>query len=200
MESQRAQFSEDKSGVANSGIHEESVTVQGLDDLFEWASEMVAEGLDGRARKARDQRVKRQILNIIHRNADLQAKSKHVDEVTYLQRRAMALQNSLVEKLEEITMLRQIMLGQYYSLQRIPELEEKVSQLESMTWYREEAEEERKQLMTALSKLKKERDYLEDLVIVNEIENSRLSKLLAESKSEVEKLKSRRWWHCFFVR
>lgn len=189
MESHRAQVAEEN--------HEESITLQGLEDLFQWASEMVADGLDGRARKSREQRVKRQVLNIIHRNAELQAKGKYVDEVTYLQRRTMALQAVLVEKTEEITMLRQVMLGQYYALQRVPELEEKVQQLESMTWYREEAEEERKQLMSALAKLKKERDYLEEVLTVNETENTRLARLLQDTKTELQTVNNRRWWHRF---
>ncbi|MBX9689211.1 MAG: hypothetical protein K2X27_21055 [Candidatus Obscuribacterales bacterium] len=178
--------------------HEDSVTVNGLDDLFQWASETVAEGLDGRARRAKEQRVKRQVLNIIHRSADLQAKAKHADELAYLQRRVIALQGVLAEKSEEVANLKQVVLAQYHGLQRIPELEEKVHQLESLTWYREQAEEERKHLMNALAKLKKERDYLEDLVTVNETENSRLALLLNEAKQEIAVLKARRWWHYFF--
>lgn len=197
MESQRAQI-EEQATIVGDNTHEESITVQGLEDLFQWASEMVADGMDGRARKSREQRLKRQVLNIIHRSAELQAKGKYVDEISYLQRRTIALQGSMVEQLEEIAMLRQIMLGQYYALQRVPELEEKIQQLESMTWYREEAEEERKQLMTALSKLKKERDYLEDIVTVNEAENARLARLLQQAKAELDKIKSRPWWQRLF--
>lgn len=175
--------------------HNDAVNTQGLEDLFQWASETVTEGLDGRALKAREQRMKRQVLNIIHRSADLQAKAKHADELAYLQRRVIALQGALAERSDELTNFKQIVIAQYFSLQRIPELEEKIVQLEAKNRQQKEAEEEQKHLLTALTKLKKERDYLEDLVTVNESENSRLALLLNEARSEITALKSRRWWH-----
>lgn len=178
--------------------HIDAVNVVGLDDLFQWASETVAEGMDSRAMRAKEQRMKRQVLNIIHRSADLQAKAKHADELAYLQRRVIALQGVLAERGEEVSNLKQIVISQYYTLQRIPELEEQVVQLSKHNWEREQAEEERKHLMNALSKLKKERDYLDDLVTANEAENSRLAVLLKQAKEEIETLKARRWWHFFF--
>lgn len=179
-------------------VHEEAVDVEGLEDLFQWASETVADGLDARARRARDQKLKRQVLNIIHRSADWQAKNKYTDEITYLHRRVIALQGLLTTRSEELGDLKQIVLAQYYCLQRIPELEEKVVQLQAQNFQKEEAEEERKHLMTALARLKKERDYLEELVSVCETENSRLLRMFNDTKQELAVLKNRRWWHFLF--
>lgn len=178
--------------------HVEAVELQGLEDLFQWASEVVAEGLDGRARRAREQRIKKQVLSIIHRNAEMQAKAKYTDEINYLNRRVVALQGVVGVRTEEVSDLKQIMVAQYYCLQRIPELEEKIVQLEAQSFNKEQAEEERKHLMNALAKLKMERDYLEELVTVNESENSRLAVLLSETKKELAAVKNRRWWHLFF--
>jgi hypothetical protein len=178
--------------------HDESVTVQGLEDLFHWASETVEGGLDGRARRAKEQKVRRQVLNIIHRSAELQAQSKHADELAYLQRRVIALQAVLAERSDELSSLKQITVTQYYALQRIPELEEKVVQLEAQSGQLEQAEEDRKHLMNALSRLNKERDFLEELLTANEAENTRLALLLTESRQEVAQLKNRRWWHIFW--
>lgn len=193
MESQRAEFY-----FNPIDSHEDAVEVQGLDDLFQWASETVAEGLDGRARRVKELRIKRQVLNIIHRSADLQAKAKHADELAYLQRRVIALQGVLAEKGDELSNLKQVVITQCCAMQRIPELEEKIVQLQAKSFDKEQAEEERKQLMNALAKLKKERDFLEETVTVNESENSRLAKLLAEARQEVAVLRNRRWWHYFF--
>ncbi len=178
--------------------HNGSVDLQGLEDLFQWASEMVADGLDGRSRRERDQKVKKQVLKIIHRSADMQAKAKHADELAYLQRRVISLQGVLAEKMDELGNLKQIVLAQYFGLQRIPELEEKLVQLEAQSLDRQEVEAERRELMTALSKLKKDRDYLDELLSVSENENSRLASLLNDAKAENTALKNRRWWHLFF--
>lgn len=178
--------------------HEDTVAVQGLEDLFQWASDTVSEGLDWRARKQRDQQVRRQVLNIIHRSADSQAEAKHANEMAYLQRRVIALQSVLTERTEEIGNLKQIVVAQYYGLQRVPELEEKLAQLEAQSGKLEQAEEDRKQLMNALAKVKKERDFLDELVTANEEENKRLALLLSEARKEIAALKNRRWWHVFF--
>lgn len=190
VESQKA-----NSVVDISALHEESLDLTGLDDLFQWASEVVAEGLDVKARKARDQKVKRQVLSIIHRSAEMQAKTKYTDELSYLQRRVIALQSALSEKTDELCNLKQLVMAQYINLQRIPELEEKLLQLESSAKKELEIEEERKHLMTALAKLKTERDLLDELLSANEAENVRVAELLRQSREEAEKLKNRRWWH-----
>lgn len=178
--------------------HDDAVTVQGLDDLFKWASETVADGLDGKQRRAREQNIKKQVLSIIHRSADMQAQTKYVNEMGYLQRRVIALQGVLLERSEEVLSLKQVVIAQYFQLQRIPELEEKIVQLEAQSFNKEQAEEERKSLMNALAKLKKERDFLDELVTVNESENARLTTLLNEARQEISTLKNRRWWHLLF--
>lgn len=190
MESQKA-----NSVVDINALHDESLDLAGLDDLFQWASEMVAEGLDVKARKARDQKVKRQVLSIIHRNAEMQAKTKYTDELSYLHRRVIALQSVVSEKTDEVCNLKQLVMAQYINLQRIPELEEKLVQLESTAKKEHEIEEERKLLMNALAKLKTERDLLDELLTANESENVRLAELLSQSREATEKLKNRRWWH-----
>ena len=226
METQKAlvetNFSE------SSADHQEAIALQGLDDLFQWASETVADGLDGRTRRAREHRVKSKVLAVIHEHAALQAKSKYTDEASYLQRRVMALQSVVSEKLEEVVVLRQVMVGQYLSLQRVPELEEKVRQLETDRVDRKVVEQQHKQLhekiarleseviryssieaeidrldqeckhlVTALARLKVERDFLEELVETCESENTRVASLLRDTRSELESLKQRRWWHRF---
>lgn len=178
--------------------HDEAIEVQGLEDLFQWASETVADGLDGRARRAREQRIRKQVLNVIHKSAKLQAQTKYADEIGYLNRRVIALQGVVNTRNEEVHNLKQIVLSQYFTIQRIPELEEKVVQLEASSFDKEQAEEERKHLMNAVAKLKKERDFLDELVTINESENTRLAGLLKESREECAELKNRRWWHLFF--
>jgi predicted nuclease with TOPRIM domain len=56
---------------------------------------------------------------------------------------------------------------------------------------------ERRYLMDGLAKLKTERDILDELVTTCEEENTRVAKMLAETRAELEELKSRRWWHLF---
>ncbi len=195
MEIHRVQASEAPLNFEPCGNHDEVVAVEGLDDLFKWASEMVADGLDGRARKAREQRIRRNVLGVIQRNKEHEAQQKFADEIQYLQRRVMAVMQVLQEKLEENSNLKQTMVAQYFALQKMGQLEEEVKQLQSLTWYRQEAEVERKHLMTAIAKIKKERDFLDELLTVNENENVRLSNLLNQCRAELAQLKDRRWWH-----
>lgn len=177
--------------------HDEAVSVQGLEELFYWASEQLADGLDGKALKAREQEVKRQVLSIIHKSAQSQAQAKHLDELAYLQRRVIALQAVLSERTEELSNLKQFVVAQYYSLQRIPELEEKLVQLESECKRLQSAEADQKELVSALAKMKRERDLLDDMLDANERENERLVSLLKEAKSDLEVQKAKRWWHLF---
>lgn len=228
METQKAVG---ENGVASIADHEDAIALQGLEDLFQWASEMVADGLDGRTRRAREQRIKSKVLTVIHQNAAMQAKNKYADEVTYLHRRVIALQSVIGEKLEEVAVLRQVMLTQYQSLHRVPELEEKVRLLETervdrklvevqqsqlhtridqleaeVSHYRqldmdiERLNDECRDLVTALAKLKAERDFLEELVETCEIENSRVAALLQDCREELHEVKGRRWWHLFLPR
>ena len=179
--------------------HDDTVTVQGLEDLFQWASETVADGIDGRTRRARDTQVRRQVLNIIHRSADLQARARHADELAYLQRRVIALQGVLAERTDETSNLKQTVVAQYFAMQCIPDLQERIVQLEAQEGKLQQAEEDSKHLMNALSKVKKERDFLDELLTANESENRRLAVLLNECRKELEQVKNRRWWHIFFA-
>lgn len=177
--------------------HEEAVAVEGLEDLFAWASEMVADGSDPKARRAREFRLRRSVLDVMQRNRDLEAKEKYSEEINMLQKRVVALLQIVGEKIEENAAQKNIILSQYFALARIAQLEEEVKQLEKLTWYRDEAEAERKIMMDALAKIKKERDYLEELVTANETENARLAELLSNARMELNALKARRWWHRF---
>lgn len=176
-------------------LHKEAVTTDGLEDLFKWASNLVADGEDSRTRRARELRIRRRVLDLIHSSKELEAHAKYAEELNYLQRRVIALLQVVTEKTEELTASKQIMVAQYFALQRIPQLEEEVKQLKAMTWYREEAEAERKHLMNTLQRMKKERDFLDELLTVNENENTRLMQLLVKAREEYAELKNRRWWH-----
>lgn len=175
--------------------HDDAITVEGLEDLFNWASDMVADGQDPRTRRAKEQKMRRNVLQMLQRTREHEAREKYADEINYLQRRVMALLQILSEKIDENASLRHIVMSQYYALSRIAHLEEEVKQLEELTWFRQEAEAERKHLLDALSKMKKERDVLEEILTINENENTRLAKLLGETRSELDELRARRWWH-----
>ena len=174
--------------------HKDAVAVDGLDDLFQWASGMVADSMDVRTRKDREQRIRRNVLEVIHKHKEHEAQEKFGEEVAYLHRRVIALLQALQEKTEEVSSLKQIMVAQYFNLRQLDDLEKEVKQLRSMTWYREEAEEERKALLTSLSKLKKDRDFLEDLLQTNETENERLARLLLAARADLETYRNRTFW------
>lgn len=169
--------------------------IEGLDDLFDWASETISEGLDSRQRKSRERRLKRQVLNIIHRTSEQQAKAKYADELQYMQRRVIALLSLLNEKAEEISQLKALISEQFLSLQKVPELERQIEEL-SAAPSREVVNSERQGFLTALSKLKQERDYLEEVLLINENENCRLSKMLVDAKVELDYYRRRTWWQC----
>jgi len=180
--------------------HEETIAVEGLEDLFAWASEMVADEADPRARRSREFYLRRNILDVIQRNNQLEAREKYSEEINLLQKRVVALLQIISEKVEENASLKQTVVSQYYALAKIAHLEEEVKQLEKLTWYRDAAEEERKHMMDALAKMKKERDFLEELLTTNETENARLAELLSNARMELNAVKSRRWWHRFLGR
>jgi predicted nuclease with TOPRIM domain len=99
---------------------------------------------------------------------------------------------------EENAAVKQIMVSQYWAVQRIPALEEQVRSLKMVEFEKEAAVKERRYLMDALAKLKVERDYLEDILTTCEDENTRLSGILKETRAELTTLKAKKWWH-FFV-
>jgi septal ring factor EnvC (AmiA/AmiB activator) len=177
--------------------HEEAISIEGLEDLFQWASEVVTDASDPRIRRTREHKLRRDVLGMIQRAKELEAREKYTDEISCLQRRVIALVQSIGEKFEENSALKQIVLTQYIAMSRFAEIQSELKQLQSITWYREEAEAERQELMTALTKLKKERDYLDELLMVTENENTRLSVLYNQSQRELVDIKNRRWWHAF---
>jgi chromosome segregation ATPase len=181
-----------------SGQHQDAVAVDGLEHIFKWASEVVSDPEDERVRQARDRRVRRQVLDVVQKYREQRVLSKSQDEVTYLQRRVIALLSKLQELTEENAAVKQIMVSQYWAVQRIPALEEQVRSLKMVEFEKEAAIKERRYLMDALAKLKVERDYLEDILTTCEDENTRLSGILKETRAELTTLKAKKWWH-FFV-
>jgi hypothetical protein len=177
--------------------HKEAIDLDGLEHLFRWASEVVADGEDTRVRTAREKRIRREVLSVVQKAREQRITVKSQDELAYLQRRVIALLQKMTELTEENASLKQIMVAQYYALQRIPYLESQIKQLKTLEYEREAAVTERRYLMDALAKLKIERDLLDELVTTSDEENGRVAKLLQESRAEVTVLKARRWWHFF---
>lgn len=177
--------------------HEDVLSLEGMDHLFKWAADMVADGEDLRLRVAREKRVKRQVLEIVHRYHEQKAIAKSRDEIAYLQRRTIALMQRVQELTEENAAVKQIMVSQYFAIERIQYLEAEVKRLKVLEIEKEAAVEERRFLMDALSKLKVERDFLEDTLDVCEKENSRLAGKLNDLNFELKELreyKNRKWW------
>jgi septal ring factor EnvC (AmiA/AmiB activator) len=177
--------------------HDDAVDIEGLEDLFQWASEAVTDANDPRTRRTRDHKIRRNVLEMIQHTKEIEAREKYSEEVNYLQRRVIALLQVVSDKMEENHSLKQIVLTQYIALSRLADIQEELKQLQAMTWYREEAEAERKHLMDALSKIKKERDYLDELVTIAENENGRLAKLYSQAQTELHVLKNQTWWQRF---
>ena len=178
--------------------HKETIDLDGLDHLFQWASEVVAEGEDSRLSSQREKRVRREVLDVVQKAREQRISAKSMDEVSYLQRRVIALLQKMTELTEENASLKQIMVAQYYALQRIPYLESQIKQLKTLEYEREAAVTERRYLMDALSKLKVERDLLDQMLVAGDAENTRVAKLLRKAREEITTLKARRWWHLFF--
>lgn len=178
--------------------HEGALDLVGLDHVFKWASETVSdEGEDKRLKHTRETRVRKQVLDVVQQYKEQKLLSKSQEEVTYLQRRVIALLTKMQELTEENASVKQIMVSQYWSIQRIPFLEEQIKSLKNIEFEKEAAVKERRYLMDALAKLKVERDYLEDILETVENENTRLSEILRDTREEVSTLKARKWWHVF---
>jgi hypothetical protein len=178
--------------------HDESVSVEGLEHLFKWASEVVSTGEDERVRQAREKRVRRQVLEVVQHYREEKAVAKNREELAYLQRRVIALLQKLQEMTEENAAVKQIMVSQYWAIQRIPFLEEQIKTLKVVEYEKDAAVKERRYLMDALAKVKVERDYLEEILVTCEDENTRLAYILKDTRKQNEELKSRRWWHLFW--
>jgi hypothetical protein len=178
--------------------HQESVDLTGLEGLFQWASDVVAEGDDDRLKSVREKRIRRQVLEVIQTHREDKVKAEAQDEIAYLHRRVIALLAKLQEVTEENAACKQIMVSQSYALEKLPSIDSLSKEVKRVELERDSAVTERRYLMEGLSKLKVERDYLEDILTASEEENIRLAKLLQETRSELEEIKNRRWWHLFF--
>jgi len=181
----------------NQGEHEDAVAVDGLEHIFKWASETVSDPQDERVRQARDRRVRHQVLDVVQKYREQRVVTKSQDEVAYLQRRVIALLSKMQEMTEENAAVKQIMVSQFWAIQRIPVLEEQVRVLKVVEYEKEAAVKERRYLMDALAKIKVERDYLEDILVTCEDENTRLSSILNSTRAELAEVKARKWWHSF---
>ena len=175
--------------------HGDNISLDGLEDIFNWASEMVSDGEDSRIKLARERRVRREVLEVVQRYQQQRLAAKNRDEIAYLQRRVIALLQKVQELTEENAAVKQIMVSQFFGLQRIPELEAQINELKGLEFEREAAVQERRHLMDALAKLKVERDFLEDTLISAEHENERLAAILTNKNNELIELKNKRWWH-----
>jgi len=177
-------------------LHEQSVDIQGLDDIFKWASDVVAVGNeDSRARLAREKRVRTQVLTFVQKAKEDKVLADANHEINYLQRRVIALLTKLQEIVDENSLLKQIMLTQLYSIQQMPAMEAEIRELKSIQCEKDSAVNERRYLMDGLTKLKVERDYLEDVLTAAETENYRLAKVLRGTRNELIKSQAKKWWH-----
>ncbi|MFA6208847.1 MAG: hypothetical protein WCT03_02095 [Candidatus Obscuribacterales bacterium] len=181
----------------NHDEHEDAVAIDGLEHIFKWASEAVSDPQDERVRQARDRRVRHQVLDVVQKYREQRVVTKSQDEVAYLQRRVIALLSKMQELTEENAAVKQIMVSQFWAIQRIPVLEEQVRVLKVVEYEKDAAVKERRYLMDALAKVKVERDYLEDILVTCEDENSRLSSILNTTREELAQVQARRWWHSF---
>jgi len=180
-------------------LHEQSVDINGLDDIFKWASDVVAEGNeDSQVRLAREKRVRTQVLSIVQKAKEDKVLADANHEINYLQRRVIALLTKLQEVVDENSLLKQIMLTQLYSIQQMPAMEAEIRELKSIQCEKDSAVNERRYLMDGLTKLKVERDYLEDVLVAAETENYRLVKTLKFTREELVQSQSKKWWHYFY--
>ncbi len=186
--------------IVSPSQHNDAVSLDGLDHVFRWASDVVADRHDDRLTHTRENRIRRQVFDVVQKFRDQKLLLELKDENAYLQRRVIALLTKLQEVCEENANVKQIMVTQLYSLQRIPELELEIKKLKAIEYEKEAAVIERRYLMSALAKLKIDRDFLEELVVTNESENDRLARLIKEAHEELAELKGRRWWHMFLPR
>ena len=131
--------------------HSAALDVEGLDHIFRWASDMVADGEDSRVKLAREKRIRRQVLEVVQKVKEQKALTEAQEEVGYLQRRVIALLQKLQEVTEENNTAKNLIVSQYYQLQRIPSLEHEIRQLRGMEYEREAAVTERRYLMNALA-------------------------------------------------
>lgn len=176
---------------------DDPLDLNGLDHIFRWASEVVADEEDTRVKQAREKRIKRQVLETVQKVREQNLVADATNEIAYLQRRVIALLNKVQEVTEENSSVKQMLVSQFYALQQIPRLEHELRALRTNVIEKDAAVTERRFLMDGLAKLKVERDYLEELLNATEADNARLGAMVRETRDQVEELKARRWWHLF---
>ena len=177
--------------------HDQNLSLEGLEGLFNWASDMVADGQDPAKKQVNEQKLRRRVLEVVQQAREQKVATEVNSEVTYLQRRVMALLNGMNAVSADNSQLKQIILLQMYAMQAIPELEEEVKRLEALDGERKHLKLTQESLMNTISKVKIERDILDDLLRAVELENDRLGRKLNEAREQLTILSSRRWWHYF---
>lgn len=181
-------------GFGSLTSHESQIALEGLDDLFKWASEMVSDGEEPRAKKAREQRMRRQVMETVQHLREQQVVVRSTQENAYLNRRLIATLQQLQEFTEQNSVLKQIMVSQSFALEQVDQLKAEIKRLKSLELDVEAAQVQCRELLNALSKLKIDRDYLDELLRANEKENSRLAEILADLRAELDQFKTRKWW------
>ncbi len=174
-----------------------SMSLDGLDHIFQWAQEVVSTSPDYKINSANEKRVRRQVLELIQKYKDNEQTGLLKDEVQYLQRRSIALLDKITDLLKENTKLKVDNLEQYWALQEIAVLKKENHELKLMEFELAQANEERTILMTSLMKHKKQTHILENLVEAVEEDNSRLAQRLADTRKELANLKNRTFWQKF---
>ena len=176
-------------------LHEQSVDIHGLDDIFKWASDVVANGIeDHPTRLVKDREMKKRVLAVVQKVKEDKVLADANHEINYLQRRVIALLTKLQEVIDENSLLKQIMLTQLYTIQQMPAMETEIRELKAIQCEKESAISERRYLMDGLTRLKVERDYLEDVLTAAETENYRLAKKLKNTHEELTTYQTRKWW------
>lgn len=177
--------------------HDQNLSLEGLEGLFNWASDMVADGQDPAQKQVNEQKLRRRVLEVVQQAREQKVATEVSEEVAYLQRRVMALLNGLNAMSADNYQLKQTLLLQTYAMQAIPELEMEVKKLQGYEAERKQLLATQESLMNTISKIKIERDIIDDLLRVVELENDRLGRKLNEAREQVTLLSSRRWWHFF---
>lgn len=177
--------------------HDQNLSLEGLEGLFNWASDMVADGQDPAQKQVNEQKLRRRVLEVVQQAREQKVATEVSSEVAYLQRRVMALLNGMNAMSADNNQLKQIILLQMYAMQAIPELEEEIKGLQALDAERRHLKLTQESLMNTISKVKIERDILDDLLRAVELENDRLGRKLNEAREQLTILSSRRWWHYF---
>ncbi len=177
--------------------HDQNLSLEGLEGLFNLASDLVDDGQDPQVKQVNEQKLRRRVLEVVQQAREQKVASEVNTEVAYLQRRVMALLNGLSSMSAENAELKQVILLQTFAMQAIPELEAEVKNLQSFQTERKHLLATQESLMNTVSKIKIERDIIDDLLRVVELENDRLGRKLNEAREQVTVLSSRRWWHYF---